>query len=405
MKLVLIFDHRFFRARDGQIYAENVYNYQFFADRYLHVFDEVSILSRLADRGDVETPPVRGTEGPGVKLVPLPNWQGVAGFFRHRFRILRDAASAIDHDTAVLMIVPGGLASMLFAPLSRCGCPIALEVVSDPWQSFQPGAYDHVLRSLVRHWTAAQLRQQCANACAVSYVTNSFLQLHYPCPSFSSAISDVVLPELAFAASAREFAFAKAPRVVCVGLMNHFKGHAALLEAVAQAKNMSPAISLVLVGDGPLRHQLEQQAEHLGIRTQVRFAGRLPAGDAIRAALDAADLFVLPSLTEGMPRALLEAMARGLPCIASAVGGIPEVLASEALVSPGDATGLANKLSAVLRDHNWLSAMSRLNLQKAAEFKDSVLMAKRLEFYQHIRKANESRRTGFGTSCIVPAIQ
>ena len=102
----------------------------------------------------------------------------------------------------------------------------------------------------------------------------------------------------------------------------------------------------------------------------------------------------MPSVTEGMPRALLEAMARGLPCVASSVGGIPEVLTPDALVPPGNVEALTQKLTSVLRDPLWLSEMSRRNLQKAAEFRDDVLMEKRLEFYRYIRQANEKQSFG-----------
>lgn len=405
MKLILIFDHRFFRTRDGILFAENVYNYQFFAERYLRVFDEVSIVSRVADRSDLETPTVPGTEGPGVKLVPLPNWKGAAGFLRNRSNIIATALSAIDRESAVLMIAPGGLASILFDSVRSRGYPIALEVVSDPWNTFQPGAYDHVLRSLVRSWTARTLRKQCRGACAVSYVTSDFLQQRYPCPSFSSGISDVVLPEAAFLRQPRSYGPSTTTKIVCVGVMNRCKGHEVLLQAVALTKGAPSKFSLVMVGDGPLREHLEQRAAQLEIASRVHFVGRLSAGESVRAELDRADVFVLPSLTEGMPRALLEAMARGLPCVASNVGGIPEVLPPDALISAGDAKGLAHQLVSLSSNPEWLSAMSRLNLQKAAEYKDTVLMKKRIEFYQYIRRVNENRHPSYTPSCAKLAIQ
>ena len=105
----------------------------------------------------------------------------------------------------------------------------------------------------------------------------------------------------------------------------------------------------------------------------------------MRRILDSADLFVLPSRTEGLPRALVEAMARALPCIGSAVGGIPELLDASDLVPAGDSAALAAKIQEVLRDPLRMEKMSRRNLAGAQEFVDSVLAERRRRFYQHVR--------------------
>lgn len=85
-------------------------------------------------------------------------------------------------------------------------------------------------------------------------------------------------------------------------------------------------LELRFIGDGGYRSTLTKMASDQGIADRVKFLGWLAAGPAVRAELDRADLFVLPSRTEGLPRALVEAMARGLPCIGSTAGGIPELL-------------------------------------------------------------------------------
>jgi hypothetical protein len=72
MKLLLLFDHRFFRAQDGQIFSDKAYSHRFFQSRYLRVFDEVSILARVADV-ELAEPHGEATEGVGVKVLALPN--------------------------------------------------------------------------------------------------------------------------------------------------------------------------------------------------------------------------------------------------------------------------------------------------------------------------------------------
>lgn len=388
MKLTLIFDHRFYRRPDGRICGHNVYSYDFFANRYLRVFDEVSILARVAESNDPQFETMKGTEGPGLKVVPLPDWNGVFGFVRNRPTIIQKTLSVVGDGSVVLMIVPGGLASILFSTLKRRGQPFALEVVGDPWDAFQPGAYDHPLRPVLRRWLSRGLRKQCEAASAASYVTNHYLQSRYPCSGMSAGISDVVLPNSAFVSHAKQNGASPAIKIVCVAGMNKYKGHGILLEALAICNGSSLPIEVVLVGGGGLRAVIEQKAEVLGLASQIRFAGQLPAGEAIRRELDAADLFVLPSLTEGMPRALLEAMARALPCVASEVGGVPEILSPDATVPKGDAQALARKLLRVMRDPAWLSEMSQRNLLKAAEYKEDVLAARRSDFYRYICQVN-----------------
>ncbi len=124
----------------------------------------------------------------------------------------------------------------------------------------------------------------------------------------------------------------------------------ALLDAVARVQERTPAIRLLLVGDGDLRGDLEAQARSLGLSETVTFAGHRTD---VPKALAVFDVFVLPSLWEGMPNVVLEAMAAGLPVVATAVGGTPEVVVDGVtgfLVPPRDPDALAEAITRLLRD-------------------------------------------------------
>lgn len=391
MKLLLLFDHRFFRAQNGQIFSDKAYSYGFFQSRYLQIFDKVAILARVAEM-ELAQPPGEATEGAGVKVLALPDWAGPMGYLRERRLIIQRAlAEARGEPSAVLMIGPGGIGSLAYNSLRRDGHPIALEIVSDPWEAFQPKAVSHPLRPILRLWLARTLRSQCADAAAVSYVTDEVLQKRYPCFGFSTGISDVVLPHSVFATAPRRYSASSTPKTILyVGVMSHwFKGHDILIDSLSHLASVGSTLNLVLVGDGALRGQIESRVIRKGLSSMVRVTGQLPAGEAIRSELDRADLFVLPSRSEGMPRALLEAMARALPCVASRVGGVPEVLDSDFLVAPGDAQALAMKLQSVLSDPAKLSKMSARNLRKALDYEDSKLSSKRREFYRQVRMIAE----------------
>jgi glycosyltransferase involved in cell wall biosynthesis len=168
-----------------------------------------------------------------------------------------------------------------------------------------------------------------------------------------------------------------------------YKAPHVLIDAVAICVRQGLDLRLKFVGEGQLVPWLKQRAAAAGIGQRVEFTGGLPAGAPIRAALDQADLFVLPSFQEGVPRAVVEAMARSLPCIGSTVGGFPELLPAEDLVEPGDAAGLADKIRQVLADPQRMQRMSARNLERAPQYRSDVLRSRRIEFYRQVRAQTE----------------
>jgi len=112
-------------------------------------------------------------------------------------------------------------------------------------------------------------------------------------------------------------------RIGCVSRLNREKGVDILIEAFARVHKQAPEAELVLVGDGVERTALGKQAAGLGVAEHVQFLG---TRDDVPALLATFDVFVLPSRTEGLPMALLEAMAAGLPIVATAVGGVPQAI-------------------------------------------------------------------------------
>lgn len=123
-----------------------------------------------------------------------------------------------------------------------------------------------------------------------------------------------------------------------------------LVEAFASLKARGACDRLVFAGEGPLRGAIAEAARAAGVADAVELPGRL-SPERLALAMNAADVFVLPSRSEALGLVLLEAMACGTPCVASRVGGVPEVLAPGCgeLVEPGDAASLADAVERVLR--------------------------------------------------------
>jgi glycosyltransferase involved in cell wall biosynthesis len=216
-------------------------------------------------------------------------------------------------------------------------------------------------------------------------VTKAALQERYPCGGLHVGVSDVVLPPDAFLDSPRRFDFDEC-RIVNVGTMAQlYKNQDVLIAAAARCLRDGVRVRLLLVGGGKFRSYLERQAQAHGIGHIVEFAGEVMGQAEVRPLLDRSHLFVLPSRTEGLPRALVEAMARGLPSIASRVGGIPELLDLDCLVPPDDVEELSARIASVIRDRARMHEMSCRNLAKAHEYEDSRLDNIRLEYYRRAR--------------------
>lgn len=391
MKVVVTLERRFERTPDGAVWTRGDGSHRFW-NRYLSVFSEVTVVARASDVKMAPEGAIR-VDGPRVSVAALPHYVGPPGYLRHWRTLRRALQEAASPTHAVILRVPSPIAATL-APLLRSqGRPYGVEVLGDPYEVFAPGAVRHPLSWFFRWWLPWNMRADCASACAASYVTREALQGSYPCRERAIAVSDVDLSDDDFVPAGREVARVKEPRravLVSVGSLEQlYKGTDVLLDAVGLCIRRGVDLELVLVGDGRARPALERRAAALGLGGRVRFMGQLPNG-SVRAQLDQADVFVLPSRTEGLPRAMVEAMARAVPCIGTRVGGIPELLEDEDLVTSGDPVQLAAKVEEVLGSAHRRAAMSSRNLARAAEYRDELLRPRRNEFYRRVRESAQA---------------
>jgi len=153
-------------------------------------------------------------------------------------------------------------------------------------------------------------------------------------------------------------------RIISVGRLEREKGHHVLVEAIAKLPQKQRAtLRVQIVGGGRQLEVLRERVKSLELEGIIELPGTVKYGEPLFELLDAADLFVLPSMTEGMPRALIEGMARGLPAIGCRAGGIVEVLEDKQMVPPSDAESLANAIADRLGQRDRLALESRRNFE------------------------------------------
>ena len=394
MIVTIAMETRFDRLPAGTVWSNGALDHSFW-QRYLDVFDGVRVVARVRDVQQVPSH-ARRADGPRVAFAPVPYYVGPWHFVRRYCAVRRAIRVSLQSAEAVILRVPGTIATYAAASLLADGRPYGVEVVGDPRDVFAPGGVRSLLRPIMRRWYPRHLRRQCAAANAVAYVTAGVLQNRYPAAptAYTTSYSSIELGDEAFVEHPPAAPPVGKPfRMLLIGSLDQlYKAPDVLIEALGINVKQGLDLQLTIVGDGRHRQELESLAVRHGVVERVRFTGRLPAGAAVRQELDNADLFVLPSRTEGLPRALIEAMARGLPCLASNVGGIPELLAPCDLVSPGSVDSLANAINEVAAAPDRRAAMAQRNLDKAREYHADILRERRRRFYCALRDATVQHR-------------
>jgi glycosyltransferase involved in cell wall biosynthesis len=399
MQVLITAENHYEYGADGRIYGEGPAKYSFWSN-YLAIFDEVLVLARVGARcGDVREE--ARADGPRVSFCALPDYQGPWQYLRNLPELKKLVKDAVDRCDAYLLRVPGLVGTLAWREIKRRRKPYALEVVGDPWDALSPGTVPSLFRPLFRRVATRDLKAMCRGAAAVHYVTQSALQARYPpnerahVAGFSDALMDSAFASAAIRAErARRTgmvmgaggASAKRFRVGFIGSLSQmYKGPDVLLRAAALCGERGMDFEIAMAGDGRYAAAMKELARELRIEERVQFLGQLPFGETVFQFLDSVDLFVMPSRAEGLPRALLEAMARGCPCIGSNIGGIAEVLAAEDLVPSGNARELADKILEVADDPERMKRMGLRNLEKAEEFNPERLKEVRRAFFEYVK--------------------
>jgi glycosyltransferase involved in cell wall biosynthesis len=297
-------------------------------------------------------------DSPNVKVAPLPFFLTHLGAMRHAPRIATIFRKHSRNLDAVTCRGTAPLAYLLWWFTRRRGVPFVYQFSSDP---FEVMAHSPKYRGLYGVFARAAYAvefqiQKYIMRRNYSFAAGSALtrRLRRFSPNVEPVISSALLPE---DYRLRDDCCRHRPvRLLYAGGLRPGKGLETLLEAGKALRQSGRDAVLDLAGDGPLREFLADQAGAMGIAEHVNFRGTLVMGPELNDCYNAADIFVLPSVSEGSPRAVLEALAHSLPVVATPVGNIPEMLDDGrcgVLVPVGDAAALAAGISRIIDDQEF----------------------------------------------------
>lgn len=390
MNLVFITEARFVLLEDGSFCSlESSFNQKLF-ERYLQHFEQVTILARTKNAGHDDILPENRFSVKSVSLIPLPYYIGLNQFIKQYFKLRKILQKSLpanpDLNTTFICRIPGRIGATAITILKKRNIPYGIEVVGDPYDVLSKNATNHPLRPIIRLLSYYSLKRIVRIAPAALYVTKRKLQERYPCKNYCIGISDVVIPSGSIIDEPGDFPSSGLVRLISVGSLDQMqKAPDITLQAIKLLNEGGYTVSFTWIGGGKYLQKMILLAETLGIGNLISFTGKLPVGAPVINELDSSNIFVMASRMEGLPRAMVEAMARGLPCIGTNVGGIPELLDESALVPVNNAVALAKKIAYFIDNPEFAKAQSRRNLMVAKEFEETKLNNERKKFFDYLK--------------------
>lgn len=387
MNLLFAHDHKFEIDSTGKIYSEK-FPYDVWKP-YLKFFDKITVVGRYRS---IEKSSKSIAVGLNVTLAPLPSLSSIYGLICGRQKVRQVLTANVCEADAIIVRLPSEIGLYTFQLAKQLNKPLLVEMVGCPWDSIWN--YGNLSGMLYAPFAFLRHRLAIRKASHVAYVTKEYLQQRYPSPGKTVSISNVKIPLVPVTVLERRllklFPQEESLKIGLIGNLLHYKGIRTLLEAGAILRRHVKPFRLLFLGGGDQRPWVLESIK-LGVHDICDFVGTIPPGKPIFDWLDSIDIYVQPSLTEGTPRATLEAMSRGCPVIATKVGGIPDIIQEDKLCCPKDSRRLASLITRVVNDSQWRNEASIWNFNKAKEYSETLLDARRErfldEFVSHVKKS------------------
>lgn len=354
--------------------------------RYLQLGGHVTFLMRNRVLGNQEAGRYRRIEKINFSYVKVPDFKSPATYVQHR----RTADQIIEHAVRSADVLVARLPSIIGRRAVHYareqGKPYMVEVVACTFDALWHHSWLGKLRAPYAFLTT---RRAILNAPFAVYVTKEFLQRRYPTLGVSDNISDVNLrgaTEDVLTKRLQRVARFGSERPLVLGTLGNlnvrYKGQQHVIKALGALKKHQTRFEYRLAGSGD-DSGLRKMVRLYGLESQVRFCGAI-AHDQVFDWLDDVDIYVQPSDTEGLPRAVIEAMSRGCMVVGSNVGGIPELIDPACVFRRGnwrELVGLLLKIDSVQMENQ-----ARNGIKSAARFSPEVLQSKRSSLYQAFLK-------------------
>ncbi|WP_257550926.1 glycosyltransferase [Sphingopyxis sp. DBS4] len=358
--------------------------------RYVNAFGNLQVICRGRKVASCNLPVI---ENPSIDFLPFPNLLTAKNIIRY-FSIKNKIGRAVRNADIVIARLPSLLGSLAAKEARNANIPYLVEVVGDVFES----VYNHRSRMgvLLAHYSEYIMKKEVSKAKISIYVTEKALQKKYPCAGKVYSCTNAMVEPIAD----EEFSIIRAIRssrdIYTIGLVGAldvgYKGQDVALECLRRLIfDFGQAnVCIRFLGRGDPAH-LRAIAERYGVADKVFFDGIVPPGDAVLCWMDRLDILLQASKQEGLSRAVIEGMSRGLPVVATKVGGTDELLDEKWLVEPADLESMVALLRKLLSNPALMQKVGFENLNTSRRYDTNVIENRRQSAFMDLLSYRDGR--------------
>lgn len=294
---------------------------------------------------------------------------------------------AISESNLVVGRLGSVLACRIYGVVKKLSKPFYSEIMSDPWDAY----WNHGIKGkIIAPYMYFKTKHIVKNSEFALYVTNNFLQERYPCKNDSVGVSNVKIPSTDVSVLEKriekiELADVNNITITTTAAVNvRYKGHKYVIKALPKLRKKGIYVRYIMVGSGDQSY-LKKIAKKCGVLNQTEFTGLMSLEEVFNN-LDKADIYIQPSLQEGLPRSVIEAMSRGCICIGARTAGIPELIEEKFVVKRKSVNDIVDKITAFCNSSvEDRKETATRNFEESKKYLEEVLDQRRKAYYEKVK--------------------
>ncbi len=266
----------------------------------------------------------------------------------------------------------------------RLNKPYYAESMGCAWDAY----WNHsIVGKVIAPYMFFKMKETVHNADYALYVTNEFLQSRYPCKNKCVAASNVLIENIDEEVLNKRLCKISDSEYKNITLMTtaaidvKYKGQEFVIKAIPKLNKLGIKVKYLIVGEGDATY-LKGVAKSCGAEEQVEFTGRRTL-DEVFELIDGSDIYIQPSLQEGLPRSVIEAMSRACPVIGAKTAGIPELISPECVVRRKSVSDIVKTIREITNAEK-MAELAKENFENSKEYLDNVLNTRRAEYFSYV---------------------